>query len=165
MITQRETGAGLTVAVAGLCPKTARLERTEGAVRTGARVDVVGETEMGAVGDVETIGVATGTVIGLGIVVAAAGRVGTLEARRVGTLEARRVGTLEARGVGTLEARRVGTLEARRALRRGVGASTFQRRGEGVHRALGCGLDLLARRKFRMRQRALSHSDPLSKTA
>ena len=73
------------------------------------------------------------------------------------------VGT--ALGLGVTTGGVVGTLVARRALRRGVGASTCQRRGEGVHQTLGCGLALLGRKKCRMRPRALSHSGPLSKTA
>ena len=44
----------------------------------------------------------------------------------------------------------VATTEARRALRRGVGADTGQRTGEGAHFALGCGLALFARRNCKI---------------
>ena len=67
-----------------------------------------------------------------------------------------------------LEAVKVGeavTAAVRRALSRGVAAVSGESAGEVVHLGLGCGLALFARRKYRISERALSHSGPLSKTA
>ena len=58
-----------------------------------------------------------------------------------------------------------GVIEETSALSKGVGALAGQRAGDGVHTPLECGLTLLARRKFKIKERALSQSGPFSNTA